>query len=460
MTASLLTHRYAPRGACRSVMSARNGEVVLSGPAGTGKSRAALEKLNYMMLKYVGSRGLILRKTQVSLGSTALVTWREHVIPEALLSGEVWFYGGSAEEPAQYRYRNGSRVMIGGMDNPTKIMSSEYDVIYVQEAIELTETDWEHASSRLRNGRMPYQQMLADTNPSTPVHWLKQRGNRGDTRFLESRHTDNPMLYRDDGSLTSRGEAYMAILDRLTGPRRARLRDGKWVAAEGQIWDGWDEALHLVDPFPIPEDWRRVWSVDFGYTHPFVLQMWALDPDGRLVLYREIFRTKRLVEEHAFDVMECVSRPDPDYVHQGHERQRAYQGRIWTERRPDWLVADHDAEGRATLERELGMSTRKAHKAVGDGLQAVASRMKPAGDGRPRLVIQRGVTVHRDQDLVDAMKPTSTVEEIPGYVWADVKRKEEPVKTEDDGCDTMRYVVMELDRPSGSGIRVMGGRRR
>jgi hypothetical protein len=45
--------------------------------------------------------------------------------------------------------------MIGGMDKPTKIMSSEYDFIYVQEAIELTETDWENLTTRLRNGRCP-----------------------------------------------------------------------------------------------------------------------------------------------------------------------------------------------------------------------------------------------------------------------------------------------------------------
>jgi predicted transcriptional regulator len=39
--------------------------------------------------------------------------------------------------------------------------------------------------------------------------------------------------------------------------------------------------------------------VDFGYTNPFVMQWWAEDPDGRLYLYREIYRTRRLVEDHA-----------------------------------------------------------------------------------------------------------------------------------------------------------------
>jgi phage terminase large subunit len=335
-------------------------------------------------------------------------------------------------------------------------MSSEYDMIYVQEAIELSVTGWEHASSRLRNGRMPYQQIIADTNPSTPTHWLKQRCNRGDTRILESRHTDNPVLYDDEGALTERGAAYMKILDRLTGPRRLRLKDGLWVAAEGQIFEQFDESVHVIDPFEIPRSWRRVWSIDFGFTHPFVLQCWAIDPDGRAYLYREIYHTGRLVEEHAEQIMSLVSTPDPGYVHRGTSRRRAYQGRIWTEPKPQAIVCDHDAEGRATFEREVGMPTRAAQKAVTDGLQAVQSRLKRAGDGRPRLFLLRGALVERDKDLALAMKPTSTVEEIPGYIWSNHKTKDEPVKAEDDGCDGLRYFVMDQDRRKGSGIRHLG----
>lgn len=440
-----LTHRYGPQGACRELFRARDPEVLLSGPAGTGKSRATLEKLHLQMLKYPRARGLILRKTQASLGSTALVTWREHVATEALLTGEVQYYGGSAEEPPQYRYRNGSKIMLGGMDNPTKIMSSEYDVIYVQEAIELSEGDWDAASTRLRNGRMPYQQLMADTNPSTPTHWLKQRCNRGTCRIIESRHTDNPVLFDAFGQLTERGRAYMAALDRLTGPRLARLRDGMWVAAEGQIFEGWDDAVHLIDRFEPPADWPRIWAVDFGFTHPFVWQEWVVDPDGRLILYREIFHTKRLVEDHARTIMSLVSEPIEGYVHPADERRRAYHGRRWTSPYPIALICDHDAEGRATLEAELGMSTTKANKTVSRGLEAVASRLKLAGDGRPRLMIMRDAVVERDPELAERMQPTCTVEEIPGYVWLDHVKKEEPIKIADDGCDTMRYVVADQD---------------
>ena len=446
MTAAVV-HRYEPRGAAKQLLESRAPEILLSGPAGTGKSRACLEKLHLQALKYPKMKGLIVRKTLASLGTTALATWREHVAAEALANGTVRWYGGSSERPPAYQYRNGSEVVVGGMDKATKIMSSEYDVAFAQEAIELTEDDWEAITTRLRRGRLPYQQIIADTNPDAETHWLNVRANHGGTLMLHSKHEDNPIYFDADGHMTEAGRDYIeGKLDRLTGVRYLRLRKGLWVAAEGMIYEGWDPSVHLVDRFPIPDAWARWWSVDFGFTHPFVLQCWAEDGDGRLWLYREIHHTGRLVEDHARQILSIVA---PDGT--------------WVEPRPRAIVCDHDAEGRATLERHLGMSTAPAHKAVTAGIQAVQARLKVAGDGKPRLAIMRDSVVERDQGRVDARKPACTAEEIPGYVWA-VKPggvlKEEPVKDDDDGCDALRYVVAERDLAARPRVRVMGARRR
>jgi len=454
MTAAVITRNYRPRGAAAQLFSCRADEILLSGPAGTGKSRACLEKLHLQAMKYPGMRGLMVRKTGVSLTSTTLVTWREHVAKEAIATAIVHFYGGSKEEAAQYRYTNGSTITIGGMDKPDKIMSSEYDIAYVGEAIELTVTDWEAITTRLRNGVLPYQQLISDTNPSVPHHWLKLRCDTGQTVLFESRHTENPVYVNDDGSFTERGQDYIAgKLAKLTGPRRARLYEGKWVSAEGVIYDEYDPAVHLVDQFPIPQEWPRYWAVDFGFTHPFVCQWWAIDPDGRAYLYREVYRTKRLVEDHAKDIIAACTRRDPDYVHPAGEDKLPYMGRIWTEPRPSAIICDWDAEGRATLEKYLGMSTKKALKTVTEGIQAAQVRLKEAGDGKPRLFLLRDAVVFRDKEQAEAGKPTSTAQEILGYVWADAKRKEEPVKEDDDGMDAMRYLVADLDMAPRFGMR-------
>ncbi|MFA1538591.1 hypothetical protein [Actinomadura monticuli] len=93
--------------------------------------------------------------------------------------------------------------------------------------------------------------------------------------------------------------------------RKLRLRDGIWAAVEGIIFENFDEAVHVVDRFPVPEGWTRYWTVDFGYVHAFVLQCWAQDGDGRLYLYREIYRTGRRLEDHARQILELVTDPRP-----------------------------------------------------------------------------------------------------------------------------------------------------
>jgi PBSX family phage terminase large subunit len=444
---TVLEHRYAPLGSCFEVLKRRDPEVLISGPAGTGKSRACLEKILGVCLKYPGARVLIVRKTATSLASSAMVTWRRDVATEFLLSGEVSFYSGSPQEPPSYRFRNGSVVVIGGMDKATRIMSTEYDLIYVQEATELIEDDWEALTTRLRNGVIPYQQLIADTNPAEPTHWLKQRTDVGKTAVLESRHEDNPILFQA-GELTERGVDYISKLDALTGVRYLRLRKGQWVAAEGMIYDEFGPE-HLVDELPEGSDkWTRYWSVDFGYTNPMVVQCWAEDPDGRLWLYREWYQTRRTTEQMCLD-MESVLLYDEDVIENGKVVHRKGE---WTEPEPYAIVCDHDAGERAVFETHFG-STRAAKKDVKPGIEAVQTRLKVAGDGRPRLFLVRNCVVRRDRDLLDRKKPSCTQDEIPGYVWSD-KKQDTPVKEDDHGSDAMRYIVAEQDLQSrGNPVR-------
>jgi phage terminase large subunit len=441
VTTPLLEHRFSPRGTLAELFDARDPEVLVAGPAGTGKSRACLEKLHIMMLLTPGARGLIARKAATTLSSTALQTFRRFVARESMACGDMVYYGGSAQEPASYQYKNGSVIVIGGLDKSSKIMSTEYDVIYVQEATELSEDDWETLTTRLRNWVISFQQIMGDCNPQHPEHWLKLRCDKGATRMLESRHEDNPMLFMADGKITENGAKYIAKLDNLTGVRYQRLRRGRWVAAEGVIYEDFRPyhlidrkdipvgSRQLLDPGGIPMSWTRYWAVDFGFTNPFVCQFWAQDPDGRLFLYREIYHTRRTVDQHAANIRQIV------------QNERG----SWIEPKPRAIVCDTDAEGRATLEKEIGRSTEPAHKSVLEGIEAVQRRMRLGDDGRPRFFILRDALVEVDPDLVDAKRPTCTREEIPAYVWSDKKTKEQPIKEDDHGCDAMRYMVAHIE---------------
>jgi phage terminase large subunit len=438
----MLTRDVEVRGAALRLFDSTEPEVVLAGPAGTGKSMAALYRVHHAALNWPGARCLILRKTARTLGSTTLNTFQKRVAEAELADRTTQWFGGSLREPASYRYTNGSAVVVGGMDKPDKILSSEYDLIFADELTELTVTDWEVAGTRLRNGVLPWQQQIGAGNPSHPKHWVKERASDGPLLMLHSRHADNPAYVYEDGSLTPAGARYLARLDNLTGVRRLRLRDGIWAAAEGIIYGDWDDAVHLVDPFDPPPSWTRWWSVDFGYTNPFHCGFWAEDPDGRLWLYREIYHSQRLVEDHARQIL-CIVAPDG----------------TWREPKPRGIICDHDAEDRATLERHLGMSTRAAKKTVSDGIQAMQARLRPAGDGKPRLFVMRGALVERDEALAETGKPLCFADEIGGYVWepsldgrVQKAQKEHPLKVDDHAMDGARYLVAERDLRGGKAV--------
>ena len=413
---------YQPHGAARDLFHCREAEILIEGPAGTGKTRAILEKLHLIAEKYHGSRILACRKTRKSMTESVLVTFERDVLPEGHQAAQ----GASRAMRQAYQYPNGSSIVCGGLDKPERLFSTEYDIVAAFEATELSEDEWEKFFRALRNNVVPYQQAIADCNPGAPSHWLNQRANTGKMARLLSRHSENPTLTPE----------YLERLAGLTGPRRARLFEGKWAAVEGQVYSEWDAAVHLVNPFAVPADWRRLRVIDFGYTNPFVCQWWAVDGDGRAYLYRELYRTHGLTRDHARRIL-SLSEGEP----------------------VEATIADHDAEERAVLHAE-GIPTLAARKSVASGIEAVKALMRVQGDGRPRLYVMRDALVERDPLLVDAKRPVCTEQEIEGYVYhqaADGRPvKEEPVKTDDHGCDGMRYMAMYLNPVTAGKVEFMG----
>ena len=368
-------------------------------------------------------RGLILRKTRESMSESVLVTYETKVVPadSSILKGP------NRRLRAAYVYPNGSTIVVGGMDKSSKVMSTDYDMICVFEGTELIEGEFEDLTTRLRNGIMPYQQIIIDCNPGAPTHWLNMRPNKGHMTRLLSRHEDNPVLYNTElKDWTLPGEKYIAKLDRLSGNRKLRLRYGKWAAAEGMVYPEWDRATHVLKKrFAIPPHWKRFCSIDFGYTTPFVCQWWAVDDDGRMFMYREIYFSGRLVREHAKQI-KFLSRGE--YIYD--------------------TVCDHDSENRASLEDE-GIPTTLAYKDIERGIDQVKGRLVPSGDGRPRIFFLPDSRVEQDPQLMEDSVPTSTIEEFDGYVWKKTTeahgKQSVPVDKDDHGMDTMRYAVSYQD---------------
>jgi PBSX family phage terminase large subunit len=453
---------YHPHGAAAALWRCKDPEILIEGPQGTGKTLAILHKLNALCFRFPGCRILMVRKTRESMTESVLADLEKDVFKDDPAYPE--FKNRQRSHRREYTYPNGSQIVVRGMEDPNEIKSTNFDVVAAFEATELTEIDWQYLQGRLRNGRMPYQQGICDCNPDRPSHWLNTRASRayevppelkgylpepkpGQTQMtrLMSRHEDNPILFdHETNRWTDRGAAYLAKLASMTGAQRERFYKGKWAASEGLVYD-FDPHEHVLDygserfPFKeIPKDWRRVRAIDFGFTNPFVCLWFAIDPDGRMYLYREWFKTQMLVEDHAKEIV-----------------------RLSSGERIEATLADHDAEDRATLNK-YGVNTRPAWKKIKPGIEAVGLRLRKAGDGKARLFVMRNALVSRDVDWADKGMPASTVEEFDGYVWpkgTDGRlNKEEPVDLNNHCLDALRYAVSFVDDLARRRFKLRGGR--
>lgn len=418
---------YWPIGGARELWQCKADEILIEGPAGTGKTVACLQKIHRALGKYAGARILVARKTQKSLKASTLVTYKQKVVHP--LDG-VDFYGGSDSEPAAFRYPNGSRMLLAGLDNPEKIKSSEYDWAYLNEATEATDEDWEMVSARLRNGVIPYQQLIGDANPTFPSHWLNQRCNTGQTTRILSRHIENPR-YFDPKSLkpTEEGAAYLTKLENLTGVRRLRLLDGKWVAAEGQVLDRWERAVHVVRrdqlaDLGLDKARRHVAGVDWGWTKPGVIEVAAIGGDQQMAIVHEVYQTRRTQDWWVAKALDLQAKYDIEVF-------------ICDPSEPAYIEAFIAA----------GLNAIGAENAILPGITAVQERLGVDDNGRARLYVVEDALEEVDMSLREAAQPTSLVEEIDSYVWAQngAGRREKPVDEFNHGVDPLRYLTLYVD---------------
>ena len=296
---------YEVRGPAAEYILCDKREALLEGGTRCGKSFAFLLKAREMATAYPGVRQLICRQTRKSLNESILRDWREEILwtgHEAVSSS------ASKEHQDLYRWKNGSEVYFAGLENmrdtASPILSTKWDRIYICQAEETSQNDWEVLATRLSSFKTPYHQLTADCNPAAPSHWLNQRFSPDrlgkDRARFSFRHYDNPFFYighYPNGQWTKEGAEYMAILEStLTGVRRDRFLLSKWVAAEGVILENWDNRVHVIDgeltgdndngffvnspklgASPIKIAYFTC-GVDFGWKpDPGAMQLWAYD---------------------------------------------------------------------------------------------------------------------------------------------------------------------------------------
>ena len=398
--------RHKLYGGAADLFDSKAPEIVLEGPAGTGKTFALLLFCHYMARNNPGCRILFIRKTRASMTESVLQIFEAKILHRGwLLNPDI-----QRSQRAVYNYANGSAIVCGGLDNVDRIMSTEYDIIALFEATEATENDWEKLLTRLRNNVLPAQQGICDCNPGAPGHWINQRANREAMARILSRHTDNPTLTPE----------YLDRLSHLTGHRRARLFLGQWAAAEGLIYDRWDEAIFVR---PRKGKWKRaILPIDAGYSNPCTGALWLLDGDDYPHVYREWYKSGMIVA---------------DVLREAERFKMLARKRFGLEL--EAVVVDPSA---AELIEELGRAGFPVHPADNEvlpGIQSMQERLTLNDMGAPRMTY--------DPECRDSIR------EIGSYHWQpnkDGQATDKPAKADDHAMDRDRYGSRYVDKTSGS----------
>lgn len=406
---------FVLRGDNRRLLSAKEHEVVLSGPSDTGKSVSCCVKLHLLALRYPGAQLAMVRKVAASLAGSVIVTFTRTVRGT---KGAPKVLGGST--PNRFVYDNGSVIWTGGMDRPEKVLSSERDAIYVCQAEQLELNDWEMLS-RTCSGRgavIRTPQLFADCNPGGSKHWIRQREKDGKLRLLRSTHRDNPTLFDDAGVLLDTADARQRIrtLEDLTGVRRKRLYEGLWVTAEGAVYDNFDSTpgRHVVVR-PYAEMVRMFLTVDVGFTNPAVVLEVGEDSDGRWHVFREFHERNVLPEALVAKVIEWWSQQRDDAAVFGPPRSRVAC---------ELCAVDAAAAGPIASLQAQGVNAVSGKGKRDDGIWAIKDRLTFQGDGRPRLTL--------DPSCVE------TINEFESYIFK--PGTDVPIKEFDHSLDALRYL--------------------
>jgi hypothetical protein len=112
-----------------------------------------------------------------------------------------------------------------------------------------------------------------------------------DRVFIPATVFDNRILLQNDPN-------YVANLALLPEQDRKALLYGDWDSFQGQVFMEWrNDSSHHIDrkwthvirPFKVPKEWRRFRVFDFGYAKPFSVGWYAIDYDGRLYRFKELY---------------------------------------------------------------------------------------------------------------------------------------------------------------------------
>jgi hypothetical protein len=139
-------------------------------------------------------------------------------------------------------------------------------------------------------------------------------GKGGNKRiYIHATQADNPFI----------DTTYSQSLEALPEAEKKARKYGDWTAYQGQVFDEFREhnypdeplnALHVIEPFHIPEWWPRLVIGDWGFAAMTWIGYAAISPNKRVFIYREQNWIKTKIAEWAPYVKVWIDREKPRVI--------------------------------------------------------------------------------------------------------------------------------------------------
>ena len=240
--------------------------VVNVGGVRSSKTYSIAQCVNLACVEFPGLRVAVGRKVAATLKPTLLKTFIQVATSMQLWEEENF---NKTDRYYEYDFHDSnplkSTIQFFGLDNSQKVMGSEYNVIWIDEATEFTYEDYLKLKTRLSAGKpkgWEKNKIILSLNPSDARGWIRTKLlNQKDVCLIESTYKDNPFL--DDDYIRD-----LEAMKEASPQMYEMLVLNKWGVSEGRVFDKWE----LYDESTAPENYDQVlYGLDFGFNHPTAL---------------------------------------------------------------------------------------------------------------------------------------------------------------------------------------------
>ena len=298
-------YRIAPNPKQHEFLSAPERYVAYGGARGGGKSWAARIKAALLALGFDGITILILRRSYPELTQNHIGPLRDMLEP----------HGAMYSDKDKTLHIGKSRIIFGYLDSDSSLrryQGNEYDDVIIDEATQIPWEWFDKLKPCVRGANNFPKHIFLTCNPGDIGHaWVKRlfidrdflpNENPDDYRFIKATVYDNSTLLEKDPE-------YVKNLESLSPGLREAWLLGSWDVFAGQYFTEWDPSVHVVQPFAIPQSWRRYFTMDYGLDM-LAAYVIALDPQGRAYVVRELYESGLIISEAAAAVKSLCAGED------------------------------------------------------------------------------------------------------------------------------------------------------